>query len=230
MLGEILKQMINLGAYGWRHKHWLKSFYPEDLPADGEDDWRLSYYSNEFNTVLIPADYWRTAQINNCEDWLDSVPSDFRFFVECHGSIFDSISPADLTEALKVLSPQLSALVFLDEDQPISEAVKKSFIQLSDSLELEVLGAALDSTTSAAAQKIWRSDNRLSSASDASQSSGFAFLEDGLSDLRSARVTVERFVAQLNENEEEATIIVNHPQLFPADLSKLRAVLDIMGY
>ncbi len=222
--------MINPGAYGWRHKHWLKSFYPEDLPIDGDDDWRLSYYSNEFNSVLVPADYWRTARINDCEDWLDSVHSGFRFFVECHGSMFDSISPADLSGALKALRPQLSALVFLDDDQPISDAVKKSFIQLSDSLELEVLGAALDPATPTVAQKIWRPGNWLSSASDASQSSSFAFIEDGLTDMRSARATVERFIVQLNENAQEATIIVSHPQLLAANLSKLRAVLDIMAY
>lgn len=225
-----MKQTINLGAYGWRQRHWLKSFYPEDLPIEGDDDWRLSYYSNEFNSVLVPADYWRTAQVSDCEDWLDSVHSDFQFFVECHGSMFDNISPADLTGALKILSPQLSALVFLDEDLPISDVVKKSFIQLSDSLRLEVLGAALDSVTSAVTQEIWRPGNRLSSASDTSQSSGFAFLEDGLTDMRSARAIVERFIAQLNENEEEVTIIVDHPQLLAANLSKLRTVLDIMSY
>ena len=55
--GVILKQMMNLGAYGWRHKHWSNTFYPEDLPVDADDDWRLAYYSNEFNAVLVPADY-----------------------------------------------------------------------------------------------------------------------------------------------------------------------------
>ena len=61
-----LKKTINPGAYGWRHKHWLESFYPEDLPVNGSEDWRLSYYSNEFNTVMVPCDYWKSGESIDC--------------------------------------------------------------------------------------------------------------------------------------------------------------------
>ncbi|VAW50835.1 hypothetical protein MNBD_GAMMA06-453, partial [hydrothermal vent metagenome] len=64
-LRKTVKQKIIPGAYGWRQKHWSNSFYPEDLPA--EDDWRLTYYSNEFDVVLVPADYWQAGKINTCE-------------------------------------------------------------------------------------------------------------------------------------------------------------------
>jgi len=219
-----LKQTINLGAYGWRHRQWLKSFYPEDLPVEADADWRLAYYSNEFNTVLVPADYWQAGQINNCEDWLHSVQSDFQFFVECHHSMFDSISLSELTSALKRLTPQLSALVVLDEEQSMPDVIKKQFIEqvveLADSLELEVFGGV---------QKIWRPDR----LSNDMQPSRFAFIEDDLTDLRSVRATVEQFAAQINDNEmgeSEAIIIVNHAQLQAGNLSKFRAVLDIMGY
>jgi len=55
--GKILKQTINLGAYGWRHGRWSGTFYPDDLPMADDEDWRLAYYSNEFNAVMVPADY-----------------------------------------------------------------------------------------------------------------------------------------------------------------------------
>ena len=77
-----MRQSINLGAYGWRQPHWDNGFYPEDLPVDGPDDWRLTYYSNEFNTVLVPADYWQTSEKADCGIWLDAVHDEFQFFVE----------------------------------------------------------------------------------------------------------------------------------------------------
>ena len=84
-----MKQTINLGAFGWLHPHWINSYYPEDLP----EDWRLGYYSNEFNTVLVPAVYWQDMRADVCEGWMDDVHQDFRFFVECNIRMFDDISP-----------------------------------------------------------------------------------------------------------------------------------------
>ena len=107
-----MKKSINPGAYGWRHKHWLKSFYPEDLPANESEDWRLSYYSNEFNSVMVPFDYWQGVGTVDCKGWLDDVNDDFQFFVECHESMFEHLSDVKLARHLKILQPQLSGLVF----------------------------------------------------------------------------------------------------------------------
>jgi len=213
-----LKQTINLGAYGWRHAHWAGVFYPDDLPVDGDEDWRLSYYSNEFNAVLVPADYWQTEQVNDCADWLDSVHEDFQFFVECRANMLDVVSLTDLTGALKELSPQLSALVFSDENASMSETVKKPFVELADSLGLELIDAVSDSTR-------------------------FIFIEDELLDLRASRAMTEQFIArvkaiemkagEMNEagiNKVGASIIVKHPKLQAENLRKFRTVLDIMGH
>ncbi len=199
-----MKQAIHLGAYGWRHQHWSGTFYPPELPLDDDEDWRLSYYSNEFNAVLVPADYW---QGDDCGDWLDSVHSDFRFFVECRASLLEQRSPADLSEALQKLQPQLSALVFLDKNLPMPAALKKTFARLADSL-----GIALFDMTAGCAH--------------------FAFIEDDLSDLRASRKTVEQFAAQSQGGaaSNEATIIVDHAQLRASDLGKFRAMLEIMGF
>ncbi len=200
-----MKQTINLGAYSWRHEHWSGTFYPQDLPMADDEDWRLAYYSNEFNAVLVPADYWQDAQNVDCEDWLDSVHTDFQFFVECRADMLDSLALADLTAALKKLSPQLSALVFLDDDPPMPESVKQAFVELAASLQLELIDVAVD-------------DGR------------FLLLEDNLSDLRAIRATVEQFAAQRDDARFESTIIVNHAQLQAGDLSKFRSMLEIMGY
>lgn len=67
---------LRLGAYGWQHEHWLKLFYPEDLPQD----WRLGFYANEFIAVMVPADYWRDDY--EVEQWCDALATRFRFYLE----------------------------------------------------------------------------------------------------------------------------------------------------
>ncbi len=67
-----------IGALGWDHDHWSGAFYPDDLPQE----WRLSYYANEFSGVLIPAAVWGSGDEVLWESWLDDVPEDFLFFLE----------------------------------------------------------------------------------------------------------------------------------------------------
>jgi len=222
-LGGELKQTINLGAYGWRHANWLDSFYPEDLPQD----WRLGYYSNEFNTVLVPADYWQNMPPGECEQWLDDVHPGFEFYIECHSRMLESVSQADMTQALELLKPQLSALVYLDE-QNMSEAVKRQFDVLVDRLELEVIGSGYTPQ----APMIWRSGRNPAELPGRAPDSHFAFFEDELLDMRSARALIQPFAEHLADDEVDssAAMIVHHPRLQAANLAKLRSVLQIMGH
>ncbi len=67
-----------VAARGWRHRAWVDNFYPEGLPAD----WQLSYYSNEFRAVVVPADYWPTVDALEVERWQEDTDEAFRFFLE----------------------------------------------------------------------------------------------------------------------------------------------------
>jgi hypothetical protein len=214
-----LKPHIELGAYGWRHAHWLDTFYPADLP----EDWQLTYYSNAFNTVLVPADYWQAKETLDCTGWLDAVHPKFQFFVECHASMLDHVTLAELTEYLKDLGPRLSALVFLDEKQQLSAAVKNQFIALIESLEIAVLGSNV--LPGGSVGNIWRLDNP--------QTADFAWIENDLTELRLARKIIDDFNSRpLNDDSAtpDATMIVNHAALQAGDLSKFRSLLEIMGY
>lgn len=217
-----MKLSINLGAYGWRQPHWSNTFYPEDLPVCEPEDWRLTYFSNEFNAVLVPAHYWQTGEHVDCERWLDAVHDDFQFFVECHVNMLAVMSMAELTINLKKLQPQLFGLVFLDEHQQLPVSVKKQFYALADSLAAETFGldVTAGSTLESSKNDIWRPDRICPSS--------FAFIENDLCDLRLARKIVEDFTS-LSESEV-ATIIVDHAQLQASDLSKVRSMLEIMGY
>ncbi len=219
---------IQLGAYGWRHKHWSNTFYPDNLPTGGTEDagedWRLTYYSNEFDTVLVPADYWQAGQEKDSENWLASVHSEFRFFVECRPEMFEMVSLAEFTVALEGLLPQLSALVFPRQELPFPDDTEQQLLQLAESLQVDIIGD-VSASVARPTQKIWQADEDVGAR--------FAFIEDDLKNLRSSKEMVERFAAQVAGQDSErvvSTIVINHAQLQVADLGKFRAVLDIMGY
>lgn len=69
-----------VGARGWNHDGWNGTFYPEDLPQD----WRLSYYANEFTGVLVPEPVWRAADPSIIGGWLGDVADGFLFYLEQH--------------------------------------------------------------------------------------------------------------------------------------------------
>lgn len=72
------KPEIRLGARGWQFNDWAGEFYPDDLPQD----WRFSYYSNEFKSVLVPYEYIHQYPLENWQEWLDDTEKDFSFYVE----------------------------------------------------------------------------------------------------------------------------------------------------
>ena len=74
---ETALQGLRIGAYGWKHEPWCDGFYPDDLP----EDWQLTYYANEFSTVLLPADYCSQAELD-VEQLLDDVPENFIFYLK----------------------------------------------------------------------------------------------------------------------------------------------------
>ena len=69
---------VHLFARGWEYACWSGGFYPEDLP----DEWRLTYYANEFRGVLVPAERWQSANEEVLLEWIDDVHEDFLFYIE----------------------------------------------------------------------------------------------------------------------------------------------------
>ena len=68
---------VRVGALGWQHAHWQDSFYPVDLP----EDWRLSFYANEYSVVLLAESDWNSAEVDFA-DWIEDVPPGFQFYLQ----------------------------------------------------------------------------------------------------------------------------------------------------
>lgn len=69
---------LEIGAAGWQYPSWSENFYPEELPQE----WRLTFYSNEFRFCMIPWSDWGSASPETLEQWADDIDQPFRFFLQ----------------------------------------------------------------------------------------------------------------------------------------------------
>ena len=95
---------IIVAAHGWSHPGWSESFYPEDLP----EDWRLSFYSNEFRAVVVPASAWSSEDPLEIERWAEDASEDFVFYLEVVSLQTDWVK---LAEAVKPLGEHLGGIL-----------------------------------------------------------------------------------------------------------------------
>lgn len=67
---------VMLGTAGWQRADWEGAYYPADLPPD----WRLAYYANDADCVLLTAGQW----LRPSPDWveaLDEAPGELVLFL-----------------------------------------------------------------------------------------------------------------------------------------------------
>ena len=70
--------MLHIAPRGWDHAGWTHAFYPDDLPPE----WRLAYFCNEFDAVLVPEAVWRPLAPAQMGEWLKECGECSRFFLE----------------------------------------------------------------------------------------------------------------------------------------------------
>jgi hypothetical protein len=71
-------QLVLVGAVHWAHPAWHGRFYPDDLP----EDWLLSYYNTQFQTVYLPASIWQAVPGTTWAQWLNDTQPEFCFVLE----------------------------------------------------------------------------------------------------------------------------------------------------
>jgi len=69
---------VILGATGWENEHWVGSYYDNDLP----EDWRLTFYTRDFKTLLVPKEYWSGLSLEELEEISGDVEKDYPIFFE----------------------------------------------------------------------------------------------------------------------------------------------------
>jgi len=101
-----MAQQLEVGAVGWRHAGWADSFYPDSLPPE----WQLTYYSNEFARVLVPAAEWGDAGPEDLATWRGDVHERFGFYLELPADA-DAAARRSLDQAAGALGPALAGVV-----------------------------------------------------------------------------------------------------------------------
>lgn len=66
-----------LGTRDWQRPDWVEHYYPPDMPPE----WRLAYYGNEADCVLLSADIWADPA-PDLDEQLDEAPEHLLFFLE----------------------------------------------------------------------------------------------------------------------------------------------------
>ncbi|MCP4950342.1 MAG: hypothetical protein GY922_00630 [Proteobacteria bacterium] len=75
---------IQIGTYGWLNPRWNGSFYDSDLP----EEWKLSWYSNHFRTVVVPSEEVLKLSVDTIDQWVEDTDPDFRFILEIDSKFF----------------------------------------------------------------------------------------------------------------------------------------------
>ncbi len=73
-----MTKSVRLGASDWRRADWTGLFYPPGMP----EEWRLSFYSSQYNCVYLGAQSWQAATTADLLQWCDDVHSQFLFILE----------------------------------------------------------------------------------------------------------------------------------------------------
>jgi len=245
-LNDRINDNVNVGTYGWRHPHWLGGFYHEDLPQE----WQLAYYSNEFNCVLVPADYWQAEHGYDCDSWLDDVHEDFVFYLELPANLATDSAKQQFLQQVSLLQPQLAGIVI---NESVCQAIELSWLQaLVAVVPLHLMAATHFDEKNLSGKPVypvWTDTFLQKHVAEKVQPAvaGLAGLQDDLHDsspvppgigeltwrlVKARRVKHEAIKNEAIKNEARVqphSIIVVNPELSDTRLAQLRSVIEIMG-
>ena len=99
-----------IGTRGWSDVDRGDDFYPPELPAD----WRLSFYSNNLRSVLVPQELWSVTSRTDLAQWAEDSDPAFRFVLELPAPLSQPLAQAKCFQELEF---------FLELCEPIAPRV-----------------------------------------------------------------------------------------------------------
>jgi uncharacterized protein YecE (DUF72 family) len=87
---------IRIGTSGWHYNHWMRRFYPEDLP---KSKW-LQYYARQFDTVEINNTFYQLPKEVSIKRWRELAPKGFLYTVKANRYITHIKRLKDTSEEL----------------------------------------------------------------------------------------------------------------------------------
>jgi len=129
-----LPQDILIGARGWNHAAWQDTYYPDDLP----EDWRLSYYANDYSTVLVPENEWVNANKEDIKQWLNDTDEEFIFFFETAINTLESQVVQEKLAQLNKITKQIGGLLITHVNENPSASLLNLRHTLSFTLPINI--------------------------------------------------------------------------------------------
>lgn len=115
-----------IGTQGWESQSWLDSFYPEDMP----EDWRLDYYSNFFECVLVEESVWQSWTEETLEDLVDMFEGEsFWFFFEVVSDLTEQ-SVGQLQKIKQFLQERAAGIILKSSNQNLPEPLMNYTVTL----------------------------------------------------------------------------------------------------
>ena len=87
---------VLIGSLGWSFPDWDVSFYPEDIP----DDWKLTFYANEFSAVVLPEAVWSGDEFSDIAEMVDELDESFKVYCLVETSLPDAEQITQIKEGL----------------------------------------------------------------------------------------------------------------------------------
>jgi hypothetical protein len=200
---------ISVGVFDWARFARADMFYPDDIP----EEWKLAYYSNEFETACVNvADLPEQREL--WEEWVEDLPASFELalYLE-HSAQLPKLQQLLQIQACPVTSIIVSA-------QAGNNLLQKDYLPAVLSAGKDAPGVAVN-----AQQQIWSPQNV--SAANA----GYA-LFPSCENLRQCRAWIEQWLSttEPEKSVQEKTLWLQGAQTSYSQLSDIRTMVELMGY
>jgi len=116
-MNEEKTRNLYIGTSGWHYKHWIGSFYPEELPKKN----MLKYYVQFFSSVEINNSFYKLPDQTTFQNWSEQAPVNFIFSVKASRYI---------THMKKLKNVSSSLNLFLEAIKPLKNHLGPILFQL----------------------------------------------------------------------------------------------------
>jgi len=216
---------LEVAARGWDHAGWNGQFYPETLPSE----WRLTYYSNEFHRVLVPARQAAAADAGLIAQWREDVHSQFRFLIELRIDADQQMPDAHQLQRLQdglgallggvlVSMPASARAAFVPLRRAVDQPVAV-YVDADPSLEqacAELIGQA-------GAGLCWRP-----ARAGAARRLGLLQADEVTHGLRQLRAHIEEFLGQAPATDELLLVFEGSPPALDA-MNEAKVIASLLG-
>jgi hypothetical protein len=200
---------IAVGVFDWVNFATDQSFYPDDIP----DEWKLGYYSNEFNTLCMGVEVFFQNQ-DVWAEWVDNLPESFDLALYLEHNDQTPI----ILELLQTQGSRVSTLICggpAGNNLLQKETLTKLLSAQGKPLSISVY----------AQQEIWTPQNHAANGASVA-------LFPAIESLRSCRQWIQQWLsdALVDDSDRHRTLWLQGAQTSYQQLTEVRTMVELMGY